>query len=636
MKAFPTKAIRLALCCYVLFVAFSCSKDTDLLADYVIAENLDSYFLTNLVVDDSFITNGNNSVVLDVLNNDNFINPDKVKIIKTSEPTSGTVTINEDKTLTYQPKDAVTDTESESDATDESLGQEDTPQSSDSTETQNDQETDTTEESESTDSAQETATEQTEATEPQQKQEASTTEETSEESSKPEEDTFTYTVETTKDDGSTETKEGTVIVVLDYGDLKAFPGAIGYGKNTTGGRGGRVIDVKNLNDSGTGSLRAAIEASGPRTVVFGVSGYINLSKPLIITNNDITIAGQTAPGNGITIKNEGIEVRASNVILRYIRVRPGSASSAERDAIRVIESSENKTMKNIIIDHCSISWGKDEVLSFTANRENSKLRDITVQNCIISEGTAAQYGVLVMGDVKKTSFVQNYLAHNKDRQFRASTAITEFEVINNIMYNFRWGTQVSFGGKFDIINNIYKISENISPQSGNAMTYIKSGNTPDAKAEDGEVHQSGNVVINSNFPDTNLAFRNHNQSQRIFSSSLIEPMMTGNLDNKILADVGASLFDDPVDQRVISDYKHSTGYTIKSEQEVGGYPNLNVVHRENSYDQDQDGMEDYWELQNGLDPNDQTDGKADRNNDGFTNLEDFLHSLTLSNGNNNS
>lgn len=617
MKVFPTRAIKLVAFCCTLFSYFSCSKDTDLLADYVISENLDAYFLKNYVIDDNFITTGDNSVVLDVLSNDTFIDLDKVKIVKTSEPASGTVTINEDKTLTYQPGA----TSNEETGTEEESEQKNTAQSSGTSE-----ETDTPDVSETT-----------QGTETQQEQEAPKETGTSDESSESNEDTFTYTVETTNGDGSKETKEGTVTIALDYGELKAFPGAEGYGKFTTGGRGGRVLKVINLNDSGPGSLRTAVEASGPRTVVFSVSGYIKLVKPLRIRNSDITIAGQTAPGGGITLRDNGIEVLTSNVIIRYIRVRPGIGSPEALDAIRVIQFKDDNIMENIILDHCSLSWARDEVLSFGVNRaENAVLRNITVQNCIISEAIDNQYGVLVMGNVKNTSFARNYLAHNKDRQFRASTSITEFEVINNVIYNFRWGTQVSYGGKFDIINNVYKISNNIDPQSGNAMTYISSNNTPDAIAEDGEVHQSGNKIINSDYTDTNKTFRNYNLSKRVHSNSFIEPLATENLVNKILADVGASLFDDPVDQRVISDYKNSTGNIIKSEAIVGGYPNLKFIKREDSYDNDNDGMEDQWELENGLNPSNAEDGKTDRNNDGFSNLEDFLHGLTLAQESGNS
>lgn len=553
MKIFPTSIITIALLFIVSIFQFSCSKDADLLSEVIIAEDSDSFLVGNLVVDDSYILNGGNSFILNVLSNDNFNEPDNVKIINISNPFSGTATINEDQTITY-----ITNNNTNNNT-----------------------------------------------------------------------DTFTYTTETTNEDESSSTEEGTVKIELDYGELKAFPGAEGYGKYTTGGRGGKVIMVTNLKDSGTGSLRAAVEKSEARTIVFSVSGYIDLSTPLRIKNKDITIAGQTSPGDGITLRNHGIEVLTSNVIIRYIRVRPGANSPDALDAIRVIQFEDNNTMENIVLDHCSLSWGKDEVLSFGVNHaNNSSLKNITVQNCIVSEGIKNKYAVLVMGNVNRTSFYQNYLAHNKDRQFRASTAVTEFEVINNVIYNFRWGTNLSYGGKFDVINNIYKISDNIEEQSGGAMNYISSNNTPNAKANDGEVYQSGNKVYNSKFSDTNSAFDSNNSSVRVHSDSYISPIATSNLENIVLANVGANVFNDPVDKRVINDYSNSTGNIIDSESEVGGYPTLEVISRSDSYDKDQDGMSDSWELQNKLDPNNPEDGNADFNNDGFSNLEDFLHSLT--------
>ncbi|MHC4670948.1 MAG: pectate lyase, partial [Planctomycetota bacterium] len=150
------------------------------------------------------------------------------------------------------------------------------------------------------------------------------------------------------------------------GPIPAFPGAEGFGANTIGGRGGAVYEVTNLDNSGPGSLRAAIEASGPRIVVFRVSGTIHLQSQLRLTNPYITIAGQTAPGEGICLRDRDFKIRQTHdVVIRYIRSRPGDVTQTEQDAISLDEC------RNVIIDHCSASWSIDETLSVTGSTTNN-------------------------------------------------------------------------------------------------------------------------------------------------------------------------------------------------------------------------------------------------------------------------
>jgi len=224
--------------------------------------------------------------------------------------------------------------------------------------------------------------------------------------------------------------------------LPAFPGAEGFGTITQGGRGGKVLEVTNLNDSGPGSLREAVEDTGPRTVVFRVSGNIELRSTLTIINDSITIAGQTAPGDGICLKDRGCEVYANEVIIRFIRSRPGDGMvDGERYASDAISG---RSCKNIILDHCSMSWGMDETNTFY------HVENYTVQWSIISENLYDSYhpkgphgmGWVVSG-VGATAH-HNLCANNATRNPRFSPTdfyddsriITDFR--NNVIYN--WGS----------------------------------------------------------------------------------------------------------------------------------------------------------------------------------------------------
>ncbi|MGB8359464.1 MAG: pectate lyase, partial [Bacteroidales bacterium] len=198
----------------------------------------------------------------------------------------------------------------------------------------------------------------------------------------------------------------------------AFPGAEGFGANTIGGRGGRVIEVTNLNDSGSGSLREAVEAEGPRIIVFRVSGTIAQKTILRIYNPYITIAGQTAPGDGICLKDNELEIAADQVVVRYIRSRAGDRVSKENHGINIVAG------KNIIVDHCSTSWAIDETLSATTR---GHLGNLSVQWCIISESLNNSrhskgphgYGSLIRGGWGNGyTFHHNLYAHNSARNPR--------------------------------------------------------------------------------------------------------------------------------------------------------------------------------------------------------------------------
>lgn len=220
--------------------------------------------------------------------------------------------------------------------------------------------------------------------------------------------------------------------------LPVFPQATGYGAETVAGRGGTVYRVTNLNDSGAGSLRACVEAKGPRVCVFEVSGTIKMSKDLGITNPYITIAGQTAPSPGIMLRGAALRISTSEVLVQHLRVRSGDdpegPTPSNRDSLK-IESPPEKPIKNIVVDHCSFSWAIDEVASVWRGYDN-----VTLSNNIFSEGlresllpTTAGYGLILGPWDGKVAVIGNLFAHNKERNplSRATHAV----IVNNVVYN---------------------------------------------------------------------------------------------------------------------------------------------------------------------------------------------------------
>jgi len=237
-------------------------------------------------------------------------------------------------------------------------------------------------------------------------------------------------------------------------ELLAFPGAEGHGKNATGGRGGVVLEVTNLNDSGSGSFRTALTTVGDRTVVFATTGgTITLLSPIVVTEGNLTIAGETAPGDGIAIYGKSVQFNdCSNVIITEIRFRGGDTSSD--DALRLNQTNTNGIMSDFIFDQCTFSWGADENFGAGGGRGNDGITRVTISNSIISESFNDK-GMLMFHETTKFSFLRNLFANQQDRNIHPSTETSSFEFANNVVYNFEFGTHPTVLNTHDIIGNIY-------------------------------------------------------------------------------------------------------------------------------------------------------------------------------------
>lgn len=433
----------------------------------------------------------------------------------------------------------------------------------------------------------------------------------------------------------------------------AFPGAEGHGRFTTGGRGGQVIYVTNLNDSGTGSLRAAIAASGPRIVMFKVSGLIALNSDLKITNDNITIAGQTAPGDGICLKNYSLVISADNVIIRYIRSRMGDEKANQSDAIW------GRNNSNIIIDHCSLSWSTDECGSFYDND------NFTMQWCMLSESLRISvhdkgthgYGGIWGGH--KATFHHNLLAHHDSRnpRFNGSryTGNPDIELVdfrNNVIYN--WGGNSGYageGGSFNMVNNYYKPG----PATSNGVkTRIfapdpDNGSNSNVAGTHGYFYVDGNYMYNSSAvtadnwlgitPNGGLTDADV-KSNAEFNKGQITTHTAEDAFDMVLNYVGASLHRDAVDARIVNET--STGTTtylgsstgtartglIDTQTDVGGWPAYNSTTAPT--DTDSDGMPDTWEDANGLNKNNAADGIGYDKSTFYTNVEVYINGLVES------
>ncbi len=450
----------------------------------------------------------------------------------------------------------------------------------------------------------------------------------------------------------------------EHGKTLAFPGAEGGGMYTSGGRAGKVIHVTNLNDSGAGSLRAALAENGPRTIVFDVAGIIELESTLKVSKGDVTIAGQTAPGDGICIKNFSTQISASNVIIRFVRFRMGDEKKNEGDAVW------GRYNENIILDHCSMSWSTDECASFYANK------NFTMQWCIMTESLRnsvhgkGKHGYGGIWGGRNASFHHNLLANHDSRNPRfdhpqvydeyVSTHRGNVDYRNNVVYN--WGDNSSYGGEggwFNMVNNFYMRGPASKDRKYFLDVYAHYEKDGAVYADSyPDLYLSGNVHANhTDITADNAAglYWHNGDKYANYGNTLSAPLhiegpsgedvygMTQSAEDAcflILNVCGASLRRDSVDERACNDAERGTasfndggngskGGIIDTQSAVGGWPSYEASSSEMEMvkDSDGDGMPDWFEGEFRLDASDPADGNAktlDRL-ERYTNLEMYLH-----------
>lgn len=438
----------------------------------------------------------------------------------------------------------------------------------------------------------------------------------------------------------------------------AFPGAEGFGKFTTGGRGGKVKIVTNLNDGGPGSFRLAVKSNEPKIVVFAVSGTIHLESPLEIKGNT-TIAGQTAPGDGICLADHPVKIGGDNVIIRYMRFRMGDryqnkgqvAGSGHDDALSAYKR------KKIIIDHCSLSWSTDEVFSVYGGDSTS------LQWNIISEPLNYSYhfekgdkdfenhGYGAIWGGRHLSAYYNLFAHctNRTPRFDGIRNIPEemVDYRNNVIYN--WGSNNIYageGGQYNMVNNYYKYGPSTNKKARFQVVnpYDKAPEIPY-----GKYYVAGNYVdgapeiTQNNWLGVKLGASATGDVRQVllqtpWQAVAIPSLTAEEAYQKVLIGSGASFRRDTLDMRIVNDVKFRTGCIIDVQ---GGYPHGTPYEQSKTAwpqlktetapkDSDVDGMPDTWEEKNGLNKTDASDASGNTLHPHYTNIEVYINSLVNS------
>lgn len=408
--------------------------------------------------------------------------------------------------------------------------------------------------------------------------------------------------------------------------LPCFPGAEGFGTSTPGGRGGRVIAVTNLNDSGPGSLREAVTAKGPRTVVFRVGGTIRLARALTINEPFITIAGQTAPGKGVCLRDAVVKVETHDVVMRFIRVRVGPSLNEPFNDQNCLEVTGEGSY-NVVIDHCTFSWSIDENVGIVSGAHDCTFSWNIVSEALRQPFTKTQIGKdrshsmgLILGNhPDRCSVHRNLIAHCNSRMPRIQGGTHDF--VNNVVYDWGFLTGTfSREPSVNFVGNYYKSGPSSLPikaiVKGDDMgkVYVKGNRTPQRTGDDQPEWE----------PLTDADEATH-RADKPFDTIPLTITSAEQAYEDVLARAGCRVpaLDD-TDKRILRQVYLGYGGKIDRPEDAGGYPDLPIVY--GPADSDGDGIPDAWERSHGLNPNDSRDG-AKLARDGYTNLERYLNSL---------
>lgn len=429
--------------------------------------------------------------------------------------------------------------------------------------------------------------------------------------------------------------------------LPAFPGAEGWGTETPGGRGETVILVTNLNDDGPGSLRDALNTEGPRMILFRVSGIIRLKSPIHLggtepTDGDnpysyVTVAGHSAPGGGITIADYPFVIGhgVHDVVLRHLRFR----NARKSDGIGFLRGS-----RRVVMDHCSVSWATDENFGFLGDN-----KEITVQNCIVAEGLhhgehregPHSKGMLVSRGAHHVAIHHCYLVSNVDRnphlvgnnepdRHQYGIMHPVFDVRNNLVYNCKIGTNLKYGARANIVGNVYVAGPDTPPDrppirfvaaDRGDRAYLEANIGPGLAEGD----QWSLVRIGRSNEELTEEARAAARVDTPFEAPPVTTLATDQVTDHVLAIAGA-LPHDATDLRLVAEFRTKKG-SCGALDRTHDSPIPAPAPGEPAADADGDGMPDAWERAHGLDPQGSKDAHADRDGDGYTNLEEYLNAI---------